>query len=307
MNARRIQLSLLALAIALLVGAARQPQITMEQDTYRFVYVFDISQSMNVADAVTSDDSVTRLDFAKQAATASLRALPCDSEVGIALFTGHRAYLMLTPVEVCAHLLELSNVIDNVSWQMTWKLRSEIAKGVHKSILLMTQLANETRLVFFTDGHEAPPLHPDLKPTFTGEVGEVSGLLVGVGGEKLVPIPKFDKEGQQQGFWQANEVMHVDAFTASQNAREGQDNAATGTEHLSSLKQSYLQSLASDTGLDYHRLESAEGFATQLRGKRLGIPKHRATDIGWLLALLALASVLAVYLVPKVFRRSATR
>ena len=108
--------------------------------------------------------------------------------------------------------------------------------------------------MFLTDGHEAPPINPDVKPSFSGEVGAVGGLLVGVGGTLPVPIPKFDAEGKLQGYWQAEDVMHVDTFRAEQQQREGAAVSSAGSEHLSSLKEDYLRGLAQQ---DRARLSAA--------------------------------------------------
>ncbi|MEM7466719.1 MAG: vWA domain-containing protein [Pseudomonadota bacterium] len=286
----------LALAIALLIVSLWQPTALLPSTTYRYVYIFDISQSMNATDVDLSNPKLSRLEQAKSVARESLNALPCGSEVGVGLFTGHRAFLLLTPVEICANVLELDGIIDNVNWQMTWKLRSEIAKGVHKSIKLLTQMSDPTRLVFFTDGHEAPPLHPDLAPKLPDEAKTVPGIIAGVGGAELVPIPKFDKNGEQDGVWGIDEVMHVDAFTASQNAREGTENAATGTEHLSSLKGSYLQSLADDTGLLYRQVITAQSFSSDLKHPSLGIPRVDPVNFAWILGLFALALTVTAHL-----------
>ena len=290
--AYRTQLLLLGTALLLIASTFFNPKGLMERDLYRYVYVFDISQSMNVRDVPGLEGEISRLEYAKQTAVESLELLPCGTEVGLALFTGHRAFLLLTPVEICANLLELSGVIDNVNWQMTWKLRSEIAKGIHKSIKLMAQLPTETRVAFFTDGHEAPPIHPDLAPRFSGEKDAVGGIIVGVGGAEPSPIPKFDKQGEQQGNWAAEDVMQVDSFTASQNAREGLENSISGTEHLSALKEDYLREIAADTGLQYRQIGNAREFSSALMDKSLGIPDLQLTKFSWLLALTGLVFVL---------------
>lgn len=269
----------------------------LERPTYRYVFVFDISQSMNVMDVPDTDFSITRLNYAKRTAVESLSFLPCGTEIGLALFTGHRAFLLITPVEICANYSELSIMLKSIDWRMTWEARSEIAKGLYKSIALLKQLTGQTRLVFFTDGHEAPPINPDLPPRFSGLKGEINGLIMGIGGGRPVPIPKFDETGTQQGYWQADEVSHVDAFTQSQTVREGIQAKIIGTEHLSSLRETYLKVLADKTGLTYHRLRDAKAFSQQMRSGALGIPKIITTDLRWLLALGSLLAFVATMLV----------
>lgn len=287
----RHQLTLLVVAIAALAAAFLRPQATLPHDTYRYVYTFDISQSMNVEDVTDAGEPVSRLTLAKRRATGSLTTLPCGAEVGIALFTGHRVFLLLLPVEICENYTELKTIIASIDWRMTWEARSEVAKGLYKGHELMTLLPHETRLVFFTDGHEAPPLHPEVQPKFRGRPGAVKGLVVGVGGDAPVPIPKFNADGAREGYWTAAEVLHMDEFSLAR--LDPEDPArATGSEHLSSLRADYLGEIATQTGLDYVRLESAYGFTTALERPAYGIERFGATDLRPFFAALALLLVL---------------
>ena len=295
---REGKLALLAVAAIFLVATYAQPKMNLERTTFRYVFVFDISQSMNVMDVTGFENAISRLDFAKQRAIDALSSLPCDSEIGLALFTGHRAYLLITPIETCANYRELSTMIENVSWRMTWKPRSEIAKGLAKSIKLLDGFDAPTRLVFFTDGHEAPPINPDIPPRFPETENDIKGMIVGVGGNTLVPIPKFDKFGELQGVWSVDEVQHIDAFTLSSHAREGTASTVVGTEHLSSLRETYLKELATTTGLDYVRVDGESDFNAAVTSRMLGLPQTSASDIRWLLGLVALLALIGSCLLP---------
>ena len=300
---------MMLLAILLLAVTFAYPKISLEQATYRYIYVFDISQSMNVLDAQNSaQDSVqdkkpqiSRLNFAKQAAIKSLSQFPCGTELGIALFTGHRALLLTTPVETCQNQHDLSNTINMIDWTSTWESKSEIAKGVYKSIRLMKRVdqseENNTRVVFFTDGHEAPPVNLNVLPIFSGKIGQVKGMIVGVGGKKRVKIPKLDRAtGKKVGYWTSGEVVHIDVYTQAKNKRDG-IKPLRGTEHLSSLREPYLKDIAAKTGLKYHRLVDLDAFSEALKSKSLSNPKVIQTDLRWLLALLALLLFITKYLI----------
>ena len=295
MSGRRSQI-LLLLAVLLLAATFTRPTLQLERPTYRYMFVFDITQSMNVTDIAGATPHITRLEYAKQTAQQALSDLPCGTEAGLALFTGHRAFLLVTPIEICAHYREISNMLGNIDWRMSWEFRSEIAKGIYKSIALSTQLAAPTRLVFLTDGHEAPPIDPALPPQFPGTKGEIKGLIVGVGGDRPAAIPKFDNKGTQTGYWKAEDLLHVDAFRQARAALPGAAPGA-GTEYLSSLREGYLQSLATNTGLGYHRLEDAENFAQRIKAQELSIPKMVTTDMRWLFALAALVAFISSYVI----------
>ncbi|MGE0485976.1 MAG: vWA domain-containing protein [Gammaproteobacteria bacterium] len=293
-GARRLRLLLTVGACALLAATFAKPELTLTRPTYRYVFVFDITQSMNVADVPAAQ--TRRLDYTKQAASTALAALPCGTEVGLALFAGHRAFLLVTPVETCANYHELVQVIDGIEWRMSWEARSEVAKGLFKSVELLAALGRDTRLVFFSDGQEAPPINPDVPPRFDGEAGTVAGLVVGVGGDTPVPIPRFDDEDKPLGVWHAHEVLHTDTFTADQRKQAG-ERPLVGTEHLSSLREAYLQQLAAKTGLGYHRLQGGDDLLRALEQPALGIPRAVSTDMRWLVALIALVAFLASHLV----------
>ncbi len=288
---RRSLIIMLVIAIFLLAATFLRPTLQIERPTYRYVFVFDITQSMNVMDIPGTDLDISRLDYAKQTVIETLSDLPCGTEAGLALFTGHRAFLLITPVEICANQRELSSMLNNIDWRMTWEARSEVAKGLYKSIHLLKEFEQKTRLVFLTDGHESPSINPDLPPRYPGMKGEIRGLIVGVGGEKLVPIPKFDKTSKQQGYWNADEILRVDVYYNDKN-----------TVHLSSLRETYLEELANKTGLDYLRINNAENLSKQMKNKMLSIPKTITTDMRWVLALVSLLVFLSNVTVNKTWR-----
>lgn len=167
--------------------------------------------------------------------------------------------------------------------------------------------AAKTRLVFMTDGHEAPPVHPDLRPRFRGRPGEATGLIAGVGGAELVPIPYLDENGEVAGYWGQDEVMQVDRHSAGRPSTQGMESMAgvdsgdvqariaSGTEHLSSLREGYLQQLAAETGLDYLRVTTPAAFARALLDSRYAQRKSVMTNVAWIPAALSLLCVTYVF------------
>ena len=304
------QLGLLALALALAVTALGRPMLPLSSDVFRHLIVFDITQSMNVGDAVPSDDGpTTRLDHAKAAVLEATAALPCGSEIGLALFTGHRAFLVLAPVEVCANYADISNVVDAVDWRMAWAARSEIAKGVHSGLTIAEALGPTTSLVFVTDGHEAPPLHAELRPRFTGDPGSVRGLLAGVGGSVPLAIPKLDPQGRNLGHWEADEVIQVDELSlgrptgvpetyAGDETGDVEARIASGTEHLSMLRESYLRSLANELRLHYRRAGDTGDLKQALQHPELANDTEVSRDLRPLLAGMAALFLAGSYLLP---------
>ena len=288
----------LALGVALL-----RPTVAIERPLFNHVVVLDVTQSMNVQDAVVGGKPVARLDQAKQALRDALLQLPCGSKLGLGLFTEYRSYLLLAPVEVCANLQELRATLGHIDGRMAWTGNSEVAKGLFSGLAIAQQLPDKPALVFVTDGHEAPPLDARNGPRFNQEPGDVPGWIVGVGGLTPLPIPKIDPLGRPLGFWRADEVLHADPRSASRDATP--DTAKPqGSEHLSSLREAHLRRLAAETGLKFMRLQESASpggspgtsLGAALTEPALARPVPARADLRWLPALLALLLLLARHL-----------
>ena len=287
---------LLAAAALLLALSFLHTSLPMQRALFDHVIVLDITQSMNVRDVLLDGKPASRLDFAKNALRLSLVEMPCGSKVGWGIFTEYRSFLLLSPIEVCANLGELRASLARIDGRMAWTGNSEITKGLHAGIAIAKQLPERPDLSFITDGHEAPPLDARNRPRFAGKEGEVTGLVVGVGGLVPSPIPKVDASGRALGFWHADEVQQSDPRSRGRAgsgeamvgaAVEGVE-AGTGSEHLSSLHDAHLRLLAEDTGLKYHRLTAVQPFIEAITASALARPVAARFDLSPVLAGLAL-------------------
>ncbi|MGH8728347.1 MAG: VWA domain-containing protein [Burkholderiales bacterium] len=277
---------------ALLALTFAYPSAAFMRESYRALIVLDITQSMNTVDRAWEGGPVSRFEFAKRSISRALLDLPCGSEVGLAIFTEYRAFLLLSPVEVCANYQELAGTLMRINGQMAWAGASEIAKGLNFTLRLAKGL--DSALVFITDGHEAPPLHSQHRP----KLGEdrVPGLIAGVGALSLSPIPKFGPDGKPLGYWSADEVLQTDTLSLGRGGSgegmvdsEGKPIAIqkrSGTEHLSALKETHLIELARQAELNYQRLDGplAEAIETSALARRAPAD----SDLRWVFAALAL-------------------
>ncbi len=299
----------LVLAVLLLGSATIYSTFRVSQDTYRYLFVVDITQSMNVSDMELGTVATTRLEFAKSAVETAFRNLPCGSEAGLAIFSAHRTFVMFTPVEVCAHYGALSDMLGKVDWRMAWAARSEVAKGLYSAIDAARQSKHETRLVFLTDGHEAPPVNEKIRPPFRAEPGSVAGFIGGIGGAVPSRIPHMNEHGNIAGYWSHEEVMQIDIHSFGRAASEQGEpmvginlasiarRIALGQEHLSSLREIHLNALATQTGLDYVRVESPSNFVESLRKERYARRTPVLSDMGWIPATLAFACLIYCFVV----------
>ena len=185
---------------------------------------------------------------------------------------------------------------------------------MHSGLAVAKALGPRTTLVFLTDGHEAPPLHSELRPKFAGEPGEVGGVLAGVGGLSSTRIPKLDPQGKDLGYWRAEDVMQVDTFTLgrSTSVSEGyadiedtdiRSRIAAGTEHLSALREEYLRSLANGLRLRYQRVVSPEDLSAAIQHVEFAIERTSPVDLRPLLAGAATLLVAGSYVRPSRRRR----
>jgi mxaL protein len=281
-------------AVILLLGLA-MPTVPLQRAVYDYIVVFDISQSMNVEDYQLDGANVSRLEYARDAASHALRALPCGSRVGWGAFTGNRTLLLLAPVEVCANYNDLLASLAQIDGRMRWSEASEISKGIYWAMQSAQSTVSTPNILFVSDGQEAPPLETDLVSSLLEKLkgDPVRGWLVGAGGDDPSPIPKIDVEGNHHGFWRADEVLQSDTAI---------DGATPGLEHFSALREQHLKNLAQRLNLAYARLTDQTSLGDAMREDRFARRRQVPTDLSWLAATLALV-LLVVRLRPAFPRR----
>ncbi len=94
------------------------------------------------------------------------------------------------------------------------------------------------------------------------------GTVLGVGGSKPAPIPKFDEKNNVTGYWDKEEVgmryfatfgvnrktqsvLEMEEGYHGRNAPHGNNPAEAEEAHLSALDATHLAALAHQTGLEY--------------------------------------------------------
>lgn len=269
------------LAFLLLLSTALIKPISLQRPVYTYQIGFDISQSMGVEDVMLDGQSLTRLAYAKSMATTFMQQLPCGSSIGWSVFTGRRTLTLITPLEVCEHYSGLMASLAEVSGTMRWSNGSSIGKGVHQIMRAADEFDDKTSIILMTDGQEAPPLEQGQRGVPKTEQFDVSGLLVGVGGETAVPIPKTDPEGNPIGFWNAQEVVQRVPSSFS-----------TIGEEFSKRDDERLLSLARLTKLEYVTLESTQSLKDRAMRSNYAQYRPTLTDIRWIPATLALLLLL---------------
>jgi mxaL protein len=266
----------LVAATVLLVVAAFVPQIRLPRTTFDYMVTFDISQSMNVTDVSLGGRAVSRLEFARAAMREALHRLPCGSKVGWSYFADYRSFTLLLPIEVCDNYDVLLSALDRIDGRMRWANASNIAKGVYWARRYAGTVAG-VDIVFFTDGQEAPPVPAGRLPMPELRLPQVGGWLIGVGGDSPSRIPKTDDNGIDSGYWTADMVAQDPSLPPG-----------TSHEQLSELRESYLKTLATQSGLGYRRLDRESALTGALLDRRSAHRARVPTDVRWVPALLAM-------------------
>ncbi|HEC73344.1 MAG TPA: VWA domain-containing protein [Methylophaga aminisulfidivorans] len=239
------------IAFTLIAAALWFPLVPRDVDITDSIFVLDITDSMNVKDVEIDGEQVTRLEWAKQFTKETILAMPCGSHAGLAIFSESRSLILINPVDVCTTYHDLTQMLEQINPHMAWARSSEVSKATYTAIKQAKKIQPVPSIVLMTDGHESPPLNPKLFPKFAGTPGQVHGVLVGIGGDELLPIPKTNPEGDLDGFWGVNEVMQKDVYASMRGDLQEYYENKPRTEHLSSQKKSHLATLAARVGFAF--------------------------------------------------------
>jgi len=303
----------LLISTVLLLIALLLPAISLPVKTYEYVFMVDITKSMNVMDYQDKNgNQVSRLDYVKNNMLFVARSLPCGSRIGLAVFTERMPALLYSPIEVCSDYPVLEASINKLDWRMAWVADSNIVQALYNTLNLMQQdILLNSKLVFFTDGQEAPPINPRYAPDLSDVYAEQpepesKGVIVGVGQTSLSRIPKFDEDGIQIGFYEIDDVPHASRFGLPADPskvdgyipRNGPWGTAkvVGTEHLSNVKTDYLKGLAENAFMAFHHLQSKHALLKVLTMENFTKTKIVLTMINHWFALVSLLFLLLCFL-----------
>jgi mxaL protein len=260
------------------------PPLNAPTATYNYLVVFDVTQSMNVEDYDLDGTPLSRLAYAREAVRRTLKELPCGSKVGWGVFAEYRTLVLLAPIEVCENYNDLLASLNRIDGRMRWGNASQISKGVFWAMRGARDLGGQAKVLFLTDGQEAPPVEGEGLPLFDDlKRGAIGGWLVGVGGYTPRPIPRTDADGRPMGYWQANEVVQRDAESATRSK------AAVSHEQLSEVREPYLRRLAREVGFEYLHLNRIESVHEAMLSPRFAEKRRAPTDFAWVAASAALA------------------
>jgi mxaL protein len=287
------RLALLALALLVLLPVFAAPEMRLPGSTYAWLFVIDITESMNVRDVDARDPDESRLDRAKASVIAALANLPCGSTASVALFAGADTVTLFEPLEVCAHFPAIEQTVRNVDWRMGWDGDSRIEAALVNAIGEAGR--RHLDLVFVTDGDEAPHVDVPRLGDLLALRGPVHGWLLGVGSAEPRPVPRLDADNRIVGYWTAIDAARqgfhpnlVEAIEhASAEALEKSGALDEVVEHRSALRAAYLKQLGTASGLGYATAENDDTLAKLAVDARLRREQDAERDVRFVLGLAA--------------------
>lgn len=287
-------------SLILLLIAVCQPSINIMRQQKNYLFVVDVTQSMNVQDMKLSGKPISRLEYAKKLLKDTVKVLPCGSQVGLGIFFKTTAAVLYTPIETCSNYHILWDTIDHLDWRMASQGSSNIRIGLLSiSSLLITSNNDITHVIFMTDGQEAQPLNIFTKVSLADWQAKHAWLIVGLGGNKPTPIPKLNTKNEVIGYWSTDAIKLNPASNVDEGHNGGRDNSVA-TEpyeyYLSQLDEPYLKELSSDISAQYIRAGSTEALISAINKQPSNMQFRTEFALNWAFASAALLLFIARYI-----------
>lgn len=283
---------LLFLAVLFLLLAIINPSVPITKNIYNYIFIVDISQSMNTPDMSLDAQKISRIEYSKKTLRRLVERLPCKTKVSIGMFAGVSVASTYTPIEVCDNFSSINNTIDHLDWRSTWSGNSRLRESMVSLAKLIRSFPESAQVVFFTDGEEAPRLHTFNTRDLSQFQGGQDWLFVGIGSDEGTAIPKFDSNNQLIGYW-SNDSFALQpgiAQISESNLGTRDNKVASGVSdrYLSKLDEDYLKLLAQEIKGNYIKGDSVETILDAMEKQKAAWRDQSAYELRYFLSLLAL-------------------
>jgi mxaL protein len=283
---------LLFLAVLFLLLAILNPSVPITKNIYNYIFIVDISQSMNTPDMSLDTQKISRIEYSKKTLQRLVERLPCKTKVSIGMFAGVSVASTYTPIEVCDNFSSINNTIDHLDWRSTWSGNSRLRESMVTLARLIRSFPESAQVVFFTDGEEAPRLHTFNTRDLSQFQGGQDWLFVGIGSDEGTAIPKFDSNNQLIGYW-SNDSFALQpgiAQISESNLGTRDNKVASGVSdrYLSKLDEDYLKLLAQEIKGNYIKGDSVETILDAMEKQKAAWRDQSAYELRYFLSLLAL-------------------
>jgi len=261
-------ISFLCLSIFFLILGLINPKVSIERDIHNYIFVVDISQSMLTKDMSIEGQKVSRLDYSKKLLQGIMDQLPCKTNVSIGMFAGVSVAATYTPINICDNYSAINSTIQHLDWRSVWSGNSRIREGLSNLARLIRSFPQSARVVFLTDGEEAPRLHTFNTRDLSQFQGETDWLMVGIGSEEGSAIPKYDSENQLIGFWSIDSFALQPGIAQISESNIGARNDSIAfsesDRYISKLNEKYLIEITSMIKGQYVKGDSVNSVVSKM-------------------------------------------
>lgn len=272
------------------------------------IYV-DVTQSMNAKDMLISGQAISRLEYTKHVLKKAIKKLPCGSKIGMGVFFRANFVDLYNPIEVCRNYDVILDTIDHIEWRMASQGSSNMLLAIREiqDFYQYQDLSESTdKIVFITDGDEAPPLNPLTKVSLSEWQGDPGHLIVGVGNNRAVPIPKLNSKNETIGYWSTYSIQIAPASRVNEGANNVRDDSLATDPYeyyLSKLDEPHLKEIAKNIQANYLKLGNEETLAKAIL-KQSSIFSRLVSKLSpsEIFAVFACLFILAIYIPDIIFR-----
>ena len=270
----KAELTVMVLALLLCLLAMYNPTLQFKKSITSYMFLVDVSQSMNAEDLVVEESPITRINYTKILLKKIIDKSDCGSFFSINIFVADNVANIIEPVEKCNNYDELMDTINKLEWRMAWKGNSRITFGIKSAAKMQDSLNFPSKILFFTDGDEAPKVNAINRVNLDDfNLGEEL-IFVGVGGNTPVPVKRYNSRNMYVGYWGSDIYDSLPGATGSRNSDSGKDEpdpsvaSADYERYLSKLYEEYLISLSEQIKSQYIKGDLSDKFTKYILSNR---------------------------------------
>jgi mxaL protein len=297
---------LFVLAGLFLMFALFKPNIQLKQNVQNYLLVADVSQSMNAEDMKLNNKTVSRLVYTQHMMKEVVKKSSCGTYISLGIFSAENVALLFMPLEVCKNFDIIIDTIEHLEWRMAWSGNSRMTFGVKAAEATFAYLNVPAKMLFFTDGDEAPKANGinklDIRDVRIGK----NVIFVGVGGHEPSPIKRFNAQNKFVGYWGTDAaaesagggVMYNDA---SKDDPDPPVAYAEFDRFLSQLDAEHLKEMARDIKGQYIEAQDKPAFYEFIQSQSSVAKFVTDYSVRWIFLLMAGFLVLLTYM-PDIFK-----
>jgi len=297
---------LFILAGLFLMLALFKPNIQLKQDVQNYLLVADVSQSMNAEDMKLGNKTVSRLVYTQHMMKEVVKKSACGTYVSLGIFSAETVALLFMPLEVCKNFDIIIDTIDHLEWRMAWSGNSRMTFGVKAAEATFAYLNVPAKMLFFTDGDEAPKANGINKLDITDVRIGKNVIFVGVGGHEPSPIKRFNAQNKFVGYWGTDAAAEsagggVNYNDASKDDPDPPVAYAEFDRYLSQLDAEHLKEMAGDIKGQYIEAQDKPAFYDFIQSQSSVAKFVTDYSVRWIFLIIAGLLVLSTY-IPDVYR-----